>query len=134
LKTIAIPFTSPLLYTQTMRVCLLFAVALVVLAQGCAENATEESSCESIVGKEYITVMAKFDCGPPDGAKMCSRTLEFRSDASFGYYFSDFGDAGMYTCSEGILTGEGDFATYTGTVDVESGELTWDNELFKERN
>ncbi len=128
-----------------MRWLSMFLLVPLTMSPGCDNKSDDTDSdsestgaagvCDFIVGKEYRTVEL-FDCGPPAGDPECPRAVEFRPpdrshpDPWFLYFFSDFGDGGAYTCSGNEVTGYGDFATYHGTIDLEAGEMVWDDLMF----
>lgn len=85
-----------------------------------------KDACEEIVGRTFTSI-EQLECGiTPDGVVLCNWSVDFRVDGEFIWMYSDIGEAGTYTCENGIITltsGQDVAQSY----DPVTGVLTWDD-------
>ncbi|MCA9653973.1 MAG: hypothetical protein H6712_03745 [Myxococcales bacterium] len=87
-------------------------------------EAVPDATCAEIVGTTFQSV-DELECGlDPMGPVLCHWTLEFGSDGSFLWMYSDIGEGGTYSCVGGMVVLEGN-ETPDHSYDLETHILNW---------
>jgi hypothetical protein len=105
------------------QLVLVIVLAVTSLVAGLACGGDD---CQTLDGATFRAVEA-MDCGL--GGEPCTWSVSFDGGA-FDWLFSDYGDAGSYTCEGGVIEASGDHGSYAGEFDPESGALTWEGDVY----
>lgn len=82
--------------------------------------------CAFLVGRTFASDML-LECGlGRDGPVPCNWKIRFTM-TGYDHQYSDVGESGDYTCQGGVITGAAGDVQHAGTVDAETGKLTWDD-------
>lgn len=88
------------------------------------------ADCDFLVGKTFGSDV-EMECGlGPNGPEPCTWTITF-AESTYEHNYSDIQDSGTYTCADGVIAAMGGFdMAHAGTVDAETGKLTWDDVAY----
>lgn len=88
-------------------------------------------ACEVIGDQQYLS-LEELECGVfGGGPKLCNWTLEFDDAGHFAWFLHDYMEAGSYYCNGLNVVGTGASATFMGTLDPDTGILTWEGEDYQ---
>jgi hypothetical protein len=109
---------------------LIFA-SVFALATACSASAPEGCGFEA---PATFRSVEEGECGlGPDGVVMCQWTVSFAADGTFSWMYSDLGDSGTWSCSEGELSAQrGGGQAISVSFDAGTGVLTWDGVAYTE--
>lgn len=87
-------------------------------------------ACEVIAGEQYLS-LEELECGVfGGGPKFCNWTLEFDDTGHFAWYLHDYMEAGSYYCNDLTVVGTGTSMTFMGSLDPDTGTLTWEDDDY----
>lgn len=124
-----------------MRLSVMISIALsaATFMPGCGsgqpnvstDSQASDPACAAVSGRTYESI-EQYECGlSPDGPVLCSWTISFTDDM-FQWRYSDVGESGTYSCSEGVITA---MATadrrYRGELDSSGELLTWEGVAYQ---
>jgi hypothetical protein len=117
-----------------MRVLLLLALVGCTTKLG-DDVVTEDGACTALEGRQF-TSLHQLECGlGPSGVEYCNWQLAFHplttSSSQFQWSHSDVGETGTTECHGSTVVGHpGPGRDYAGTIDLDTGVLTWDGESY----
>ena len=110
---------------------------LLLVAVGCADSTGSDTespdrnddACD-VVGDWQS--LEELECGlSEDGVAKCNWTISFSANGTYDWFYSDVGESGDWTCTDGELSGEA-FSSVTGTY-TPPGDLEWDGVDYERR-